>query len=99
MEKSRMLTQKDWKSAIDVQDACNLSAVVHAWSVLLTKLWKEAEQTGEGTDWVNKHPLCVMYASKVASLTGAEDVMAFCEAYDRCHLEIANIKFAAEQRA
>ena len=94
-----MLTIKDWRSAIDVQDACNLSAVVHHWSALLTRLWKEAEQTGEGTDWVNKHPINVMYASKVASLTGGEGVMNFMDAYDRCHLEIANIKFAAEQRA
>ncbi len=81
-----MLTQRDWKAAIDVQDACNLSAVVHHWSALLTKLWQEAELAGMGTDWVNRHPLNVMYASKVTSLTGGEGALEFAQSYELCKL-------------
>ena len=80
-----MLTKSDWKCALDVQNACNLSGIVHAWSRVMPKIWQEAEQTGEGTDFVNEHPINVLYASKVASLTKCDDVNDFIDAYDQCH--------------
>jgi len=84
MEDIKGLGQKDYQDAIFVQDACNLSGVVRAWSRLVGKIWEDAELMGKGTDWVNKHPINVLFASKVASLTGCEIPSEFSKAYDCC---------------
>jgi len=77
----------DYKDAIDIQDACNLSGVVRSMVDVLGKLWNEAHAEHVGTDWVNRHPISVMYADKIASLTGVQSLSednAFHDAYKIC---------------
>ncbi len=78
------LTPEHYKRAIDVQNACNLSGVVHTFSRAMAHIWFEARKEGKGTDWVNSHPIAVLYSSKVASLTGSHDSVQFSRAYDIC---------------
>jgi len=78
------LSAKDYKDAITVQDACNLSGIVHSFSQVLIKVWVEARAQGKGTDFVNRHPISVMYSSKIASLTGSEVDTMFAAAYAAC---------------
>jgi hypothetical protein len=88
------LEKADYQGAMDVQDACNLSGVLHSWSKLVTRIWEEARTLGHGTDWVNRHPINVLYASKVSSLTGAElisDMSAFSKAYDACKEAVSDL--------
>jgi hypothetical protein len=63
-----MTYQETAQQALDVQDACNLSGVVHAFSRAMSVLWEEAHRTGQGTDWVNKHPIVTLFIDKLASL-------------------------------
>lgn len=79
-----MLTKRDYEDAINVQDACNLSGVVQAWAKVMSKIWDEARAQSAGTQFVNEHPINVMFASKVASLTGCESFTSFASAYERC---------------
>ncbi len=59
------------KEAIQVQDACNLSGVVHSFSRAMNRLWALArEGEGKGTDWINTHRVSRLYASKIQSLSG-----------------------------
>lgn len=59
------------KEAIQVQDACNLSGVVHSFSRSMARLWEIAhESKGKGTKWVNTHRVARLYASKIQSLSG-----------------------------
>lgn len=88
-----MLTQREYQRAILIQDACNLSGVVHEWSRVMKKIWGEANARDKGTDWVNNHPINVMYASKVASLTGCEIPETFSSSYHAC-LVAAELTFA-----
>jgi len=75
----------DYKRALQIQDACNLSGVVIAFRRVLSKLWEEADRCpGRGTSWVNTHPISVLYSSKIASLTGSEHWDSFHEAYQKC---------------
>ena len=60
------------RQALAVQDACNLSAVVKAFSEALDDLWPHAQAEERGTDWVNQHPITRAYVSKLASLSGHE---------------------------
>lgn len=68
--------------AYNVQDACNLSGVVHSFSRVFESL--RALDECKGTDWINKHPVCVLYADKIAHLTGTQSLGndAVMSAYD-----------------
>ncbi len=68
------------REALGVQDACNLSGVVHAFSRVMKALGDAPECTG--TDWKNRHPIAILFASKIASLTGCDDTQTFRHAYE-----------------
>lgn len=72
------------REALNVQDACNLSGVVHGFSRSITRLRVLLrEQGNESTDTVNEHPICQLWADKIASLAGVQDVgtVAYSRAY------------------
>ena len=79
-----MLTKQDYKDAIQIQDASNLSGIVHAFSKVVSKIWEEAHEKEEGTDWVNQHPICRLYANKIATLSGGDTFEGFQKAYETC---------------
>ena len=69
----RLLAEK----ALQVQDACNLSGVIHTWSDVMTALWKIAHEQGQGgTQWVNTHPIAFLFAYKAMALAGYEPLSA-----------------------
>lgn len=72
--------------ALAVQDACNLSGVVHSFSRVMTDL--RANLPNAGTEAINRHAVSVLFASKIASLTGSEFSDAFSVAYDFCKLQV-----------
>ncbi len=61
------------REAIGIQNACNLSGLVHGWSRAVTNL-REAleEETGKviSTEEFNQHPINVLWASKLSDLAG-----------------------------
>jgi hypothetical protein len=66
--------QQAAQQALDVQDACNLSGVVLAFGEVLTDtLWPVAREIGQGTDWVNQHPISKAFASKITHLTRLDE--------------------------
>ena len=88
-----MLASQLWQDALDVQNASNLSGVVHSFGKVLDALWEEARAGGHGTAWVNTHPITRLWVDKLASLARVQDlgnanVMA---AYDSVH---ANLELA-----
>jgi hypothetical protein len=83
-DNSKKLTKNDYYNAICVQDACNLSGVLTTWAKIMEKINYEARERNEATDWRNSHPINVLFASKVASLTNSEITAKFSEAYGIC---------------
>jgi len=81
-EMDRVLRPEDYAAALMVQDACNLSGVVHTFSGIISKIWDEANARKEGTDWVNHHPICRLFAEQIAHLTGVGG--PYFEAYAVC---------------
>lgn len=71
-----------YKNAINVQDACNLSGVVHSFSRDIKRL-RELNPS-MGTDEINRHAICVLYSNKIMSLAGDN----FYEAYRAALSEI-----------
>lgn len=76
------------QEALDVQDACNLSGVVHGWHRSMERLCAIMRELPDysGTDMVNTHPINKLWASKVYDLTnmGFNDTEAFYSAYLDC---------------
>lgn len=70
------------QDSLDVQNASNLSGVVHSFSRAMTDL-REC-LPGIGTTALNTHPICVLWADKIAHLTGTQTFGndAVSDAYD-----------------
>jgi hypothetical protein len=71
------------QEALDVQNACNLCGVVQSFARAMIDLGEHTK----GTDERNTHPISVLWADKVAHLTGTQsfgnDVVT--KAYSICH--------------
>lgn len=56
--------------ARSVNGACNVSGLVHGLSRAVTDLWALANARGLGTDWVNRHPVTLLYLEQINYLSG-----------------------------
>lgn len=65
------------EQAIDVQDACNLSGVLRSFVLVIDALRANGVA---GTDAIATHPVSVLFADKIRSLTGDD----FSTAYHAC---------------
>lgn len=70
------------KEAIDIQDACNVSALVFGWARCMER-FNELFHKCDG-DFRNTHPINVMWSDKLASLTGAQYGGLYAEKYAEC---------------
>jgi hypothetical protein len=66
-----MLTKRDYQYAIYAQSACNLSGIVNSFAEMLPRIWEEARAKGQGTEYVNCHPISRLFAEQIAHLSGA----------------------------
>lgn len=64
-----------------VNGACNVSGLVHSLSRAMTDLWAIAGTLGVGTDWVNTHPVVLLYLEQINFLSGF-DPGSLNRAYD-----------------
>lgn len=77
-----MTLQDAARTALQVQDACNLSGVLRAW----LECRDAVNAACDGTDARNHHPVNVLFANKCADLTGqfCDGVTDYSHAYDAC---------------
>lgn len=59
-----------YKDALYTQGACNLGALVHAWDPIISFLQAKARAENHGTEWINKHPVNVLFVEQLHQLTG-----------------------------
>ncbi len=62
--------KKVYRDAIDCQNACNLSGVVHTLSGHMPAIWDEVRAANGGTEELNRHPAVQLFVSKIVALTG-----------------------------
>jgi len=72
--------KKAAKDALEVQNACNLSGVVHAFARAMSAV----RESSNGTSEANTHPIAVMFADKIMDLVGRPDLGDYGKAYDAC---------------
>jgi hypothetical protein len=68
------------KFAWDIQDACNLTAVVGHWHKFLLDMFHE----GLGTDAINLHPSTTLMISKLIALN------EFCDVRERKAIDLVD---------
>lgn len=56
------------QEALNVQDACNLSGVAHGFARAMADLCSHVPNTSER----NAHPIAILWADKIAHLTGTQ---------------------------
>ena len=59
------LLKTDFENAIHSQSACNLSGLLYSFSDVMQRIRNEAKLKNKGTDWINSHPICRLYAEQV----------------------------------
>lgn len=68
--------------ALDIQNACNLSGVVHSFARTISRLRVLLDEQGNGgTRAVNTHPVSVLFADKIAHLAGIQGATEIHDAY------------------
>lgn len=74
------------QEALDVQDACNLSGVVHGWHRAMEDLCELLRASG-GTAERNTHPINQLWASKCHDLArmGMSDMDTYGKALEACY--------------
>jgi hypothetical protein len=75
------------RNALDVQSASNLSGVVLQFARDMKRINDEVRASGGGTEQVNKHPVCRLYAEQIAWLSGGggcADTETYRAAHDAC---------------
>ncbi len=80
-----------YQNALDAQSASNLSGVVLQFARDMTQINQEVRANGGGTEQVNKHPVCRLYAQQIAWLTGAGSCSShatYVRAHDACQRKV-----------
>lgn len=86
MHETENLSANDYDNAILSQSACNLSGLVHSFARVMPKICNEAREKGKGTEWINLHPICRLYAEQISHLTYRtdwNDAHNFCERHSQ----------------
>jgi hypothetical protein len=77
------LTSLDYQRALDAQTACNASGLIHSLHETIDRIWEEARMNGQGTEWVNTHPILRLYAEQLSFLSSKTQ---YFRAYEICEM-------------
>jgi hypothetical protein len=64
--------KRHYEMALFSQGACNLSGLAHSLSNAIELIWLEAKEQGQGTDYVNSHPIVRLYMEQMSFLCRAD---------------------------
>ena len=72
----RTIEQWAADAADHVQYACNLSGIVFSFEQCVADLAEEACRLGKGDDWINRHPIAVLWSDKLDDLSRSRSLDA-----------------------
>jgi len=61
-----------YEMALLSQGACNLSGLAYSLAEAMELIWLEAREQGQGTDYVNSHPIVRLYMEQMSFLCRAD---------------------------
>jgi predicted RNase H-like nuclease len=79
------LTPMDYQTAIEVQNASNISGVIESFHEVLQKIRDDLYKREKySTDVLKQHPIIVLYVSKLESMVQSQNLEVFSAAFDEC---------------
>lgn len=87
MEDTRTLAELA-REALQVQDACNLSGVVHGFSRAVRRLREVCPELDSNT--IRTNPVVLLWVDKLSDLVGRVDTVELHNAYRWCEQAIHN---------
>ncbi len=69
-----------YKLAVLSQGACNLQGLINSLPTIIDEIRKEPGYNG--TEYINRHPVMVLFAEQIYHLTGCGE--NWTEAYNKC---------------
>ena len=72
------------REALLTQGACNAGGLVHSLHRAVERLQEEMHTEGRGTEWLNRHPVLVLYVTQLAHLSGSASDERWREAVEAC---------------
>jgi hypothetical protein len=64
--------KQHYEMALFSQGACNLSGLAYSLAEAMELIWQEAREQGQGTDYVNSHPIVRLYMEQMSFLCRAD---------------------------
>ncbi len=83
------------RTAIDVQDACNPSGLIHALARAVTELHDHPNYSG--TAWIRYHPIVLMFVEKLHDLAGRPGFAEYEKAYVLCRDAVETVPASARE--
>lgn len=84
-----------YREALQIQDAVNLFAILARWAEIAHEIKNELGDKYD-TDSFRHHPVNVMFADKIASMTGYSN--DYADAYDACKSKAEEIEKAEDEQ-
>lgn len=72
------------REALLTQGACNAGGLVHSLHRAVERLQEQMHTEGRGTEWLNRHPILVLYVTQLAHLCGSDSPERWQEAVETC---------------
>ena len=79
---------KPCQDALACQDASNASGILKSWAEHIDAIWAEVRAEGGGTSEFANHPANVLFADKMAQLTGARNLDNVLAAFKKCEKKV-----------
>jgi hypothetical protein len=71
-EEKKEKLKRAYEMALLSQSASNLSGLVNSLAYAMELIWEEARNQGQGTDYVNTHPIVRLYVEQMSYLCRAD---------------------------
>ena len=91
-EEQKEKLRTEYEMALLSQSACNLSGLVHHLSKAMELIWEEAKEQGQGTDYVNSHPIVRLYVEQMSFLCRADYYKSSQACLERSRKQAAGIQ-------
>ncbi len=88
---------EDYNTALEVQCAVNLQAVLKSFDDILTRISAEAHEKMLGTDWKNRHPICRLFVEQISYLTTKCSILGDSDGFNKAYQECLNHSTSACQ--
>jgi hypothetical protein len=77
-----MIDKKHWQAAQRAEYSNNIIEIVLLLEEALQEIRDESHKLSKGVEWINTHPICVLFCAQIERLTKVNDPFIYDNAYE-----------------